>query len=471
VCYPNSYYVGMSNLGFHSLYHRVSSFHGVRAARFFLERDGRMYSPEAQDPRKGDFFMRRGSLNGFDAIFFTVSFELDYINLLKMLFMSSIPLLAAERDGKRPIILCGGIAPTANRHLLSPICDILFAGDMERGLTEILEALFVWEFRGVDGFFSSVTGIKGVTLDLENKSETVRAVEAHIKNPAHSVVVTDTTEFARMFLIEIIRGCRNTCTFCMTRCAADPPRPANKESVLEHVKRALPLTKKVGLVGPVLTDHQDLPSIVREINSMGGTVSFSSFRADHFIEEIASLVERNGQKTVTFAPETGSEELRRKIGKRLRNDQLLKAVSNALAHGVRRVRLYFMYGLPGEHERDILSIVDLVRETVVLLHGSGLRLHLSVNPFIPKRGTALSLQRPRPVSYYRKAQEVLRQELVGLRGVELKFEPLKQLYLHSLLSIGDRETGIQLCRFFKKGALSEFSKQAEERVLNGYTLP
>jgi radical SAM superfamily enzyme YgiQ (UPF0313 family) len=237
--------------------------------------------------------------------------------------------------------------------------------------------------------------------------------------------------------------------------------------VLEYVKRALPLTEKVGLVGPVLTDHQDLPFIVREINSIGGTVSFSSFRADQFTEKIATLVERNGQKAITFAPETGSEKLRKKIGKRLKNDQFLEAVSRALSHGVRRVRLYFMYGLPGEQKRDILAIANLVRDTVVFLRAPGQSLHLSINPFIPKKGTALAMQRPRSVGYYRNAQDILRRELGGMRGVELKFEPLKWLYLHSLLSIGDRETGIQLCKSFEKGALSKFSKQAEERVLNG----
>jgi len=462
----------MSNLGFHSLFDSVSSFHGVRVARFFLERNSYLFSPEAADPRRRDLIGKEGGLKSFDAIFFTVSFELDYLNILKMLSLSSIPLRAGERSEKTPLVVCGGIAPTANPLILSVIADVVFLGDMEGSIELLLESLFRFKFSRSASLFESLQGIGGVSLSQDERMKIPRSIQDPITHPAHSVVITNQTEFAGMFLIEIVRGCRNRCSFCMTRCAAQPVRPVSPEAVLEHVGRAITRTKKIGLVGPVLTDHPELPEIVKRINSIGGVVSFSSLRADHFTEEIASLLMRNRQKSVTFAPETGSERLRREIEKHLSNDQIIESVSRALSHGVKKIRYYLMYGLPGEQVRDIMDIPLLIERTLRLFRSSGReklsgRLFLSINPFIPKSGTPLASARPRAMEYYRKAQDFLRERFSDQREVDLRFEPLGHLYVHCLLSTGDRETGQRLVHAFEQGTMKKFSKYAEERMLHG----
>jgi radical SAM superfamily enzyme YgiQ (UPF0313 family) len=462
----------MSNLGFHSLFHSVSSFHGVRVARFFLERNSRLFSPEAADPRRRDLVGKEGGLKSFDAIFFTVSFELDYLNILKMLSLFSLPLRAGERERKIPLVVCGGIAPTANPLVLSVLADVVFLGDMEGRIELIVETLFRFKFGRSASLFESLQRIEGVSLSQDKAVKRARSIQNPIVRPAHTVVITNQTEFAGMFLIEIVRGCKNRCSFCMTRCAAQPARPAPIEAVLEYVNRASTFTKKIGLVGPVLTDHPELPEMVERINAIGGVVSFSSLRADHFTEEIASLLKRNNQKSVTFAPETGSERLRRKIRKNLSNDQILEAVSRALSHGVKKIRYYLMYGLPGEETQDIVDIPVLIKETLRLFRSSGRekpsgRLFLSINPFIPKSGTPLASARPRAMEYYRKAQDFLRKQFSDQREVEIRFETLRQFYVHCILSTGDRETGIRLVHAFEQRTLEKFSKYAEERMLHG----
>lgn len=457
----------MSNLGFHSLFDRVSSFQGIRVARLFIEKNGQIYSPDSHIPRKRTIFSGEVNARGFDALFFTVSFELDYINILRMFQISSIPLLVQERNTRGPVIVTGGIAPSANPHVLSVFSDVVFIGDMEGRIELILTALFESDFRKTDSLFRSLEEIEGVYMNTGKGQLPVKSVEMEIKKPSHSVILTNHTEFPNRFLIEIIRGCRNTCTFCMTRCTAGPVRPVSTERVLPHVKKALPYTDKVGLIGPVLTDHHELVSLVHEINALGGSVSFSSLRADQFSDEIARLLQRNRQKTVTFAPETGEEGLRRRIGKTLSNDELLDGVSRALAHGIKKFRYYFMYGLPGETPQDALTIVSLVNATVELFTLPGCMLHLSINPFIPKRGTPLEKQRLHPLKYYMDVQRLLKEKLKDICSVTLRFESMKYIYVHSLLSIGDRETAFVLYRMISDHSLSDFARYAEELLTNG----
>jgi radical SAM superfamily enzyme YgiQ (UPF0313 family) len=485
----------MSNLGFHALFDSVSWFHGVRTARFFLERDRNIFSPEAADRKAPSLFGRQVDLRGFDAVFFTVSFELDFINILTMLGRSGIPLRVADRGRDDPIVICGGIVPTANPRPLAAVSDFLFLGDMEGGIDGILKALSASNFQRSATLFDSLAGVAGVMRGGQEGEEPARAVTDPIVRPAHSVIITDRTEFSRMFLVEIVRGCNNRCRFCMTRCAASPARSADRESILNLVRRVSPVTPRVGLIGPVLTDHPELAALVREINAIGGTVSFSSLRADRFTDEIARLIRQNGQRTVTFAPETGSELLRGEIGKNLSNGQILDAVKRALEHGVERIRYYFMYGLPGESRGDILDMVSLVRETALLMglgtgginagasrarperigvHAVGIpvlgvqagRLHLSINPFVPKRGTRFAAGRPRRPGYYREMQNLLMEKLGSLEGVVLRFEPLNHLYLHSLLSVGGIDAGNRLVDAFERGTLRSFHREAERYMID-----
>ncbi len=449
----------MSNLGFHSLFDRTASFHGISAVRFFIERNRTIFSPDAFiHERKSAFTSQFKNLKGFDVILFTVSFELDYINIIRMLLYSSIPAFCTDRGQRSPIIIVGGIAVTANPMPASVFSDVVFVGDMESGLEEILEILMEHGFRKSEHLFEELLQIEGVYAYMFSKCKAVakRRITKDIKEPAHSVVLTKNTEFSNMFLIEIVRGCRNSCTFCMTRCVAAPVRTIKKERIIRNVKRVLPFTSRVGLIAPVITDHNDLPDIINAINDMGFIISFSSLRADDFNEEMAGFLKANKQKTVTFAPETGSFGLRKRIGKKFTDEMLLHAVSLAMDYGIKRFRYYIMYGLPDESIGDIYDIARLVKKTLKLFKRKDYRLHLSINPFIPKKGTPLEGEKIYPLDYYAGAQKILKEELGELPGLSLRFESLRLLHVHYHLSTGNREIGHLLYGCLMKGSMKQF---------------
>jgi radical SAM superfamily enzyme YgiQ (UPF0313 family) len=457
----------MSNLGFQSLFHRTASFRGVRAARFFLEKGNELFSPEAADPRKTELFPAgRVTLKGWDALFFSVSYELDYPNILEMLKRSAIPLLAEHRLSKpsegRPFTFLGGIAVSANPEIMAPFADAVFIGDMEVGLDPVLENLHAHRFKTSAAQRGDLDKIPGVYVPAGGTAPR-RAIAETVSEPAHTAVLTKRTEFSDIFLVEIVRGCASACNFCMTRCVSGPVRSVKPALILERVRRAAHLTGKAGLIGPVLTDHRELAAIVEGINGLGCTVSFSSLRADRFDEPIAALLEKNGQSSVTFAPETGSPGLQRRIGKGMEGDAVRRAVGTALEHGLRKFRFYLMYGLPGETLEDIDLTAEFVRSSVRVLGGfPGTSLHLSFNPFIPKRGTPFEGEGIRPMRYYDEAKERLRGGLRGAEGITLRFESLRQTRLHYLLSVGGREIGLALGGAVEKGSVKELERWVGE---------
>jgi radical SAM superfamily enzyme YgiQ (UPF0313 family) len=382
-----------------------------------------------------------------------------------MLIGSSIPPLQRERGGHHPLVVIGGIAPTANPEILSPFGDVLFTGEMECGLENILQVMMAHTFQKSDRMLQELADIRGAWIPaIESRSGGRRVFMEHIENPAHSVILTRDTVFSERFLVEIGRGCRNVCKFCMTRCMTHPLRSVRKERVIQTIKRAIPHTDRVGLIAPVLTDHRELTSLVAEINHLGLEVSFSSLRADDFDEEVATLLAQNHQKTVTFAPETGSVELRKKMGKTLTDQTLMRAIEIALDKGIRRFRFYLMFGLPEETDEDIKAIGSLVRDTERILKKGEGHLHLSLNSFIPKRGTPLEGHQLYPYSYYRERKKYLEQMLGRFDALSYRIESLRNLHLHYYLSLGSAEISLLLLHCVRTGTFRGFKELAEERM-------
>jgi radical SAM superfamily enzyme YgiQ (UPF0313 family) len=442
----------MSNLGFQSLYHRLSLFHGLQVHRFFMEQGEKLYSPELRDAQV---------LGSHDVLFFSVSFELDYRQLLAMLKAASIPLWRNKRGRADPVVVVGGITVTANPWILGPFADVIYLGDMEKSLSELVELMLEHGFSRERSVLLRLALLPGIYIpELHGREPVPRALLKPIIEPAHTVILTKNTEFSDRVLIEIGRGCRNTCRFCMTRCVNNPLRTVPPANVLATLAPAAALSNRVGLVAPVLTDHRDLAPMVREMNNRGMKVSFSSLRADDFDEEIADLLRENGQNTVTFAPETGTTALRRSLGKGLSDEQLLHAVKIGLDHGIRRFRYYFMYGLPGEGEEDIEAVGHLVRETVKQFGKAKAELFLSINPFVPKMGTDLEAQGLRSLSYYEETRKRLQRTLDPVERVRYRFETLKHLFLHYFLSVGEEQVGALLGRCVERGNYRGFSEAA-----------
>jgi len=457
----------MSNLGFHLLYHCIASINGIRVVRFFIERKSNLFSPESLGTSKSRRSpLRSSDLKDFDAIFFTVSFELDYLNIIRMLHISGVPPLKKDRNNKDPLIVVGGIAVSANPGPMSQFSDLIFMGDMEDSLESILVILKEHSFKKSKALFDEFGKIKGLFIPGVKEQGVERSIKSRIELPAHSVVITKATEFSNMFLVELIRGCKNSCKFCMVRSVNSPLRIINKNYIVDTVKIASNFTKRVGLIAPVLSDHDDLAEIVYSINDMGMKASFSSLRADYFTEAIAELIVKNDQKSITFAPETGSFKLRRNIGKILTDAAILKAVSIAIDFGIRHFRYYIMYGLPGEKEEDLIEICELVKKTVRLFKGDKYTLHLSINPFTPKSETAFRNEGILKIEDYIEKQRIIENCLSGLREVSFKFESLRLVSYHYYLSIGEKDIGLLLYNCYINNKMKDFKKEAE-RGLDG----
>lgn len=494
----------MSNLGFQSLYHRTASFHGIRARRFFIEKNGSMYTPD---------WTRAGATTGpstpaeCDVILYTVSFELDYVQIIRMLIGSGISPLRAQRRESDPVVIVGGMPVTVNPRITARIADVIYRGDMEVSIDRMLGCLMDHGFKKGPRLLEGLAELEGCFVPAVSGGPPEVAILERIEEPAHTVIMTKKTEFSGMFLIEVCRGCRNTCTFCLVRCAASPPRCVPVEPILDTVaeiskcsdfteatrgtagheglggptgRSRFPVAvhgkntvdgqrgfTRVGLIAPVLTDHTHLATIVRGLNGMGKRVSFSSLRADYFTEETARLLRENGQTTVTFAPETGSEKLRRRIGKGLDDAALLNAVSLAQEYGVRRFRYYIMYGLPGESEDDIAAITRLVERTLAVLQPSGSTLHVSINPFIPKKQTPLEGFEIYPIKYYRRHAAFLKARLGSLEQLTVRMEPLRHVQIQYHLSIGDEPVGELLCRAVLEEDMKGFVKSVESMEHKG----
>jgi len=443
----------MSNLGFQNLLLKAGIFSGIRVARFFYQKTEGLFSPEFFNPREKDIFPDgKLSFQNFDACFFSVSYELDYLNILRMLALSSVHPLSRRRDKKGPIIVVGGITVTANPFVISPFADIAYLGDMEVGLEKIFGILLEAGFEKSEKLYTKLGEIEGVYIPSIRSKPPRRAIWTAISNPAHSAVITGKTQFSNMFLVELVRGCKNYCTFCMTRCIASPVRTFSQESILRVVKKAKEKAVRVGLIAPVLQDHPQLVEIVKNINRMDFQVSFSSLRADMFNQDLAELLVLNKQKSITFAPETGSDELRKRIGKSLKNEELIDAVALAVEKGIRKFRYYIMYGLPGEKEKDIRCTLELVKKTISLFRFPDCSLHLSINPFVPKKSTPLAGEGIFTRSYYSNIRKELIQGLKSIKKVHVKFESLRLFYIQVLLSTGDRETGELLYSSFVKNS-------------------
>ena len=363
LCYPSPYHVGMSSLGFQTIYREINGRDDASAERAFLpEGDGPVLAYESQRP-----------IADFEALAFSVSYELELPGLFEMLERSGIPLLAADRDERFPLIVAGGPLTFSNPVTLEPFVDVLVLGEGEELIHELLDGLraprheLFSRLRSRPGFFSGPVA---------------KASDARL--PARSQILTPHTELRSMFLIEPERGCSRGCTYCvMRRTTNGGMRTVPPEQVLDLVP---PHARRVGLVGAAVTDHPRIVELVRALCDSGREVGISSLRADRLCArpELVSLLARSGAKTLTTAADGASERLRVALDRKTTAGQLLRTAELARAAGFQRLKLYLMLGLPGETEADLDECAALASEISRVLP-----LSFGVAPFVAKRNTPM----------------------------------------------------------------------------------
>ena len=456
--WPNVYALGMTNLGFQTVCRLLSDMDNCVCERAFLpskedalefSRTGtELFSHETQTP-----------LHEFDIIAFSVSFEDDYFNIPAILSLANIPARSFERrQGRYPVIIAGGAAVSLNPEPLAEICDLFLLGEGEGALSEFI-ALFerikkadisrqeaVKEFDSLP--FVYVPSLYEFEYDgakvkairpLAGAKEKIRACKnLSLDNfiIPQSFIRTPSAAFGGTPLVEIERGCGRGCRFCVAGFLYLPPRNRNADAVREAVESGIKATGKAGLVGAAVSEYPRIKELLRAGVSRGAEVTLSSLRTDMLDAELLSLLNMTGYKTVTLAPEAGSQRMRGVINKGIDDSGIMEAVSLITEAGFNRIKLYFLIGLPLEEDADAEAVVDLsLRIKAAMKKGS---LNLSVNPFIPKPFTPFQWHGFADRADVERRLAIIKKGVARQRGVTMSAMSANEAFTQAYISRADR---------------------------------
>ena len=455
--FPNQYHLGMSNLGFQIIFREINSRQDTLCERAFLPSAAELL----EHKRTGAPLMTIESqreVNRFDLIGFAISFELDYFNVLELLQLAKIPLKSHERRQTDPIIVAGGPCATFNPEPLADTIDVFVIGEGEETIQDLLGCYQHSKNNGKtrDDILQELSRIPGVYVPqyyVPDQRIVRRWVHDLDRFSGESSILADNTAFESMYLFEIARGCGRHCRFCMAGYCFRPPRSRSLEPIRQAIEQAKLHHKRIGLVGAAVSDFPDMELLCSVLQESGTPASVASLRADSTTAELVDLLVASGHKTITLAPEAGSERLRRVINKGITETDILNTISLAVTAGIPHVKLYLMIGLPTETTEDIEAIHDLalkVRDCMQSGKKNGL-LTLSVNPFIPKPFTPFQwLPMLEPKLLESRLHE-LEKSLKGQKRIKIQVESLREAYLQGLLSRGDRSVGEVLHLAFNSG--------------------
>jgi len=434
IVYPNSYYVGMSNLGFQSLYALLNSHDNIVCERVFWSRSAtQCLSIESQRP-----------LSDFAVIAFSVSYELDYFNIIDILKSGSVPLFAADRDDSHPIVIGGGPCITANPQPLSPFFDCLAIGEAEAILPAMVEAITDGIEGSKDELVRTLAAIPGIYAPCLNHDRTVhRQWVQHIDDFATtSVVLTPDTELGQMYLIEVTRGCRWGCRFCMAGYLFRPFRYRSLDNLLHQAEFGLEREKRIGVLGASPCDHPEIEELVTELQKRGAQISVSSLRVRPLPRVVLGELTEGGAQTIALAPEAGSERLRTVINKGIGDADIIEAMDKVSERRFKRLKLYFMIGLPSETDSDIEDIIKLTLAAKACIDRTraGSRITLTVEPFVPKAGTPFQWLPMASAEVLTHRLSLLRHALRA-KGVAVASESANWMTVQGVLSRGDARIG------------------------------
>jgi len=347
--YPNSYYTGMSSLGIHAIYSLLNKYHNVVCERIFWD------EREKTTPVTPLSLESRRPLSDFAVLAFSVTYELDYFNVVQVLKSSGIPIYAADRDESHPLVIAGGPCITANPMPLSPFFDCLCIGEAEVILPEMLPVLTEGIAGRRDELLKSLSSLPGVYAPQSHNGTPV--ARQWLKDldsfPVHSAILTPDTELGRLYLIEVERGCNWGCRFCLVSGVFSPMRFHSIDSLISQAEQGLQYRKRLGLVGPSVSDHPQLEELLIRLQQMGAELAISSLRIKPLSPVALGEIAKGKAKTIALAPEAGSQRLRQVIRKGISEDDILRAMHMVAGQSIKQLKLYFMIGLPSETDDDI----------------------------------------------------------------------------------------------------------------------
>ena len=465
IVYPNTYFVGMSNLGLHIIYEEINLRNDSVCERIFLPEKKEL---EAYEKTKTPLMSveTQRPMHQFDVVAFDVTFEMDYFHIPLMLRHGRVPIMSKDRTEFDPIVIAGGPCATFNPEPFADFIDAFIIGEGEGIVSRVLDIIRDGKLEGLDRHailrqLADVPGVYVPSLYVPIYSEegefkgydiadgVPKTITRHFEmltSGGETVVATNYTEFGAMYIIEVARGCGRHCRFCMAGYCFRVPRVRPLEILKEGVDRAEKLGKKVGLMGAAISDYPEVDELVNYIRSKDMRYSCASLRADSLTQAVVDGLADSGQKTITIAPETGSERLRRVINKGISEEHLKNAATLSAKSGIQHMRLYIMIGLPTETDEDIDAIVGLAERTQAHMAEVGCkgRLTLSINPFIPKPFTPFQWMAMDNQKTVEKKLQYIKKALQKNRRIEVLVESPKEAYIQGVLARGDRRLGAVL---------------------------
>ncbi len=435
--FPAVYNIGMSALGYLTVFKYIDTTEGIKAERIFT------------DTQTTDISSRE-----IDVITFSFSFELDYLGILKILDKYKIPFFSKDRDENFPLICGGGPVLSANPEPFAKLFDFIMIGDCESNIQKIFKLIKENKGKPKEEILNIISDEDGVYIPVKKEEGyRVKKSTAQLKQCAATPIITHNSYFPDTYIIEIERGCPQRCGFCMTSYINSPVRYYSYEEIIKQIETGLKYTNKLALLGALICSHPDIDRISEyiinkkeEISDI--EVSVSSLRADYVSDKTLEMLHKCGQRTATIAVEAGSERLRRVINKNLTKSSIMEVIKKMAEKGFNGVKIYGIIGLPTETYKDIDEFIELCKE--IKQKYKGFNVIPSFSTFVPKAQTPFQYARREESKSLEKKNEYIKKEFAKI-GIKARTSSVKWDDIQALISRGGRELTEYLTDVYKQG--------------------
>lgn len=460
---------GMSSLGYMSIVKRLDLRSDYFVEKIFTDTDSTRLRPTE-----------------VDVIGFSVSFEIDFLGIFKILENYSIPLKSSQRDESTPIVFGGGPVLTANPEPFCEFFDFIIIGDAEELDKNIIDVIKDNKTLSKNEKLKKLSEVKGIyvpsltkydekkgVLTLNGEPYSVEKISSALENCITTPVLSEKSFFSNTYVIEMVRGCPQRCGFCLASYLNLPARFCSYEKIVESIDEGLKYTNKIALLGALITAHPDFDKICEHILKRKEDIedlqlSVSSLRADSISPIIIKTLTACGQKHSTIAIEAGSERLRKLINKNLTEKQIFDTVKTASDNGLKGLKIYAMIGHPTETQDDIKEMIALASK--LKNEFKGFEFTFSFATFVPKAHTPFQICERESTKSLEKKYEYLKKEFHKL-GVKIRTSSVKWDYWQAVLSRGDRRLADFLVEVYRHGGNLGAFKQSYKEMKTLLKLP